>query len=645
MDLYTSFIFIIHFHQPVGQPRKVVDRIHRNSYELLLRIFEDFPETGFTLHFSGPLLRYWSLYYQDFLEDLREIVRREQVEVLGGSFGESILAILPEEDRVEQLRRGRRLVEDTLGVAPRGAWLPERVWDPTLPPAFNEAGYEYVVVDDEIGYKVGLWKGDVHRAWLTEYSGKSLGVFFIDTPIRYTLPWRSHEEVFGYLRGQRTEGGSEYVLWGSDAEKFGEWWDPALAEKWLRKFLEASSSCEWLQIVTPSQYLRRHGYRGLVYLPPGSYDKMLEWSGGYFPNFMRKYVESNNLHKKMLYVREKLASLKAPEEAWESYYLAQCNDAYWHGLFGGLYIGFLRQAVYEHLIRAERIAEENAGLYTDMGVVIEERDFDFDGGNEVLMESRYINAYIKPGDGGTLFELDYKEGGREHNLLNSMSRYAESYLESVRNYRPDWYRRVCFRDHIWREGTSIWDWINNTPFTDVSDLATASYIYELGRDAVRLSRVGRDWSDRENPRRILVEKEFRLETSKGGLEVEYYWRNIEKHRASYNLSVELTIAPWINHEDPDRNCHYVIDDKNSHNVKEPYVSPSSGKIAIFSEGYCAISVSSAKKADLWVAPVNTLSRTEKGIKESFQALGLAFNYKVPLDPGEYFATKLRISVG
>ncbi len=641
----TTFIFVIHFHQPTGQLKWILDRIQRNCYELLLRVFKNYPDIKLTLHFSGPLLKMWEKYYPEYLSDLRELIKRGNIEVLGGSLAESILAIIPWEDRIEQLVRGKELIEELLGVKPRGAWLPERVWDPTLPAAFEEAGYSYVIVDDEVGYRCGLWKGDVHRAWLTEYSGRKVGVFFIDAPIRYILPWRSHDEVLGYLSQFRSKGGVDYVLWGSDAEKFGEWWDPFYAENWLRGFFEKLRHAEWVNVDTPYSYLVKHGYRGLLYLPPGSYDKMMEWSWGYFPNFLRKYAESNNMHKKMLWVRKKLEELDAPEEAWENYYMAQCNDAYWHGLFGGLYLNFLRQAVYDNLIRAERVAEENAGVYRRRRYITREYDFDLDGKREVLVETETLNAYIKPSDGGTLFELDVKLPGYEHNLINTMSRYGESYLQELSGYRPDWYRRVSFREHIWRDDINIWDWVNNTPFADVSDFALGEYLYTIGRDgAVKLHFTGRDWRDKSNPKRIFIEKTFLLDPRGKELIVEYYWRNMEKETLSPRLSIELTLAPRLQY-DVDKQPYYIVDGEYSHSLGEPHISTWSRKVEVITEGYPRITIVNEKYGELWIAAINTLSRTEKGVTEMYQALGIVFNHKVVLKPGEGYKNSIHIGVG
>ena len=58
-------------------------------------------------------------------------------------------------------------------------------------------------------------------------------------------------------------------------------------------------------------------------------------------------------------------------------YRAQCNCCYWHGLFGGLYLNYLRDAVYRHLIEAELHAERVLGD-GDERAVRRVRDLDAD---------------------------------------------------------------------------------------------------------------------------------------------------------------------------------------------------------------------------------------------------------------------------
>src|SRR5665647_3810589 len=82
-------------------------------------------------------------------------------------------------------------------------------------------------------------------------------------------------------------------------------------------------------------------------------DRFLQ--GGYFRNFLRKYDESNQLHKRMLWVSERVAAARRVRpargrEACDFLYRAQCNDVYWHGVFGGLYLNHLREAAYANLL-------------------------------------------------------------------------------------------------------------------------------------------------------------------------------------------------------------------------------------------------------------------------------------------------------
>ncbi|MFX0000389.1 MAG: alpha-amylase/4-alpha-glucanotransferase domain-containing protein, partial [Candidatus Hermodarchaeota archaeon] len=112
-------------------------------------------------------------------------------------------------------------------------------------------------------------------------------------------------------------------------------------------------------------------------------------------------------------------------------YKAQCNDCYWHGLFGGVYLQFLRFSVYTHLINAERIIDE-VNILIDPKlksyIYITAIDFLKDSKVEYLIESEVLNVYINPNEGGTIFELDYKP--KSYNLLNTLTRWPEAYHDS-----------------------------------------------------------------------------------------------------------------------------------------------------------------------------------------------------------------------
>ena len=143
-----SLSLVLHNHQPVGNFEHVLDENHRLAYKPMLAALWRHPGIRVGLHYSGPLLEWLRAERPDTIELIGQLVEREQVELLGGGYYEPILTALPDLDRVGQLRRMADELETLTGKRPRGAWLAERVWEPDLPTALSEGGYEYTVLDD-----------------------------------------------------------------------------------------------------------------------------------------------------------------------------------------------------------------------------------------------------------------------------------------------------------------------------------------------------------------------------------------------------------------------------------------------------------------------------------------------------------------
>src|SRR5256885_14228098 len=107
---------------------------------------------------------------------------------------------------------------------------------------------------------------------------------------------------------------------------------------------------------------------------------------------------------------------------------AQCNDAYWHGIFGGIYAPHLRTDPWRNLVRAEAIADrETPGALAPR---VELLDYDADGANELLFTSLEAQALVKPNDGGTIAALDFRPSAAT--LVNSVLRRPEAYHTRLR---------------------------------------------------------------------------------------------------------------------------------------------------------------------------------------------------------------------
>ncbi|MER3442967.1 MAG: hypothetical protein C4333_02145, partial [Meiothermus sp.] len=360
--------------------------VYGRAYRPFVEALERHPGIRCALHYSGPLLDWLRAEQPEFLDRIRALVERGQVEILGGGASEPILVALPGRDRIDQLRRLSEEIEAWLGRRPNGAWLAERVWEPDLPVALVEAGYGWTVLDDNHFRAAAIPEDDLWGPYTVDDQGRRLTVFASDQGLRYRIPFRPVEEAIAYLREWATPGGERLLTMGDDGEKFGAW--PGTFEHcwgrgaWVERFFAAlEANREWLTTTTPSAWLAEHAPIGRAAIPTASYAEMGEWAlppeealafatavarataegrperrwlrGASWRNFLVKYREANDLHKQMLRVSAKVDALPdgpAKETARRHLHAGQSNDAYWHGLFGGLYLAHLRLAVLSHLI-------------------------------------------------------------------------------------------------------------------------------------------------------------------------------------------------------------------------------------------------------------------------------------------------------
>lgn len=446
--VYLSLGF--HDHQPTGNFAWVYAEHYEKAYLPFLDVMERHPDVPFSLHLTGPLLLWLTEEKPEYLARLRSLVAAGRLELKGGGFYEPILALIPDADKREQLRRMTGYLVEQLGVAPTGAWIAERVWEPQLARVLAEAGLEYAVLDDSHFLAAGVAPADTSGYYVTEEQGWRFDLFPISKELRYLIPFREPEETIGHLlglrdswRARRADGSlplstpPPLAVYDDDGEKLGGWPGTnrhVYKDGWLERFLstlERAVDEGWLRLTTLGDYRRSFPPLGRIYLPTGSYAEMLEWSGGFFRNFLVRYDEANLLHKRMLHtsgrVRRRLDELgampvgDAPGElqvagrspdhrreelrdallAWDHVLRAQCNDPYWHGVFGGLYLPHLRQAAHADLLTAERLLGPAAGPELEI------LDLDLDAAEEVLLRSAELVAVIRPARGGALAAFDY----------------------------------------------------------------------------------------------------------------------------------------------------------------------------------------------------------------------------------------------
>ena len=161
---------------------------------------------------------------------------------------------------------------------------------------------------------------------------------------------------------------------------------------------------------------------GPVYLPAGSYAEMEGWArGGHWKGFLSRYPEANRIHKRMLGLSALCRERGDPEDVRRAIGRAQCNDAYWHGVFGGLYMKHLREGVRSQLLLAER------GLRRDEPLAWSRLDVDADGREEWWVHGASVSAWVRAD--GSIVDLLWLAQGTD--VLDVLTRTREEYHDEA----------------------------------------------------------------------------------------------------------------------------------------------------------------------------------------------------------------------
>lgn len=657
----------IHCHQPVDNFSWVVDEAIKRCYLPFIKGVMPYKHFKFSIHFSGWLLEYIEKNSKELFSMLKTLAKEDRIEFSSGGFYEPILASIPSKDRIDQIKKLNRYIKKSFGKTPTSMWLTERVWDDSIIEDIKRCGIESVFVDDYHFFTAGFEDSAIDNYFITESGGESINIFPINKELRYAIPFRPVEELDAFFEDFFAKK-SVAILY-DDGEKFGVWpgtYKWVYEDGWLEKFLRFLEKMR-IKCSTFSEYASTHRPKGIAYLPTVSYYEMGEWSlpskaafsfevlkeslkkegrdenidmfvkGGIWKNFFVKYYESNKLHKRVLTLSKARAALKNVE--FDDLVLkAECNDVFWHGVFGGIYLPNLRDNAYRFVATAENL--RYARLDTPM-VFME--DINLDGVDEIKAVCEELIFCIDIQKGGSLSEMIDRK--TLHNFQNTMTRYKESYhykaleaisgkeekrinssgidtihsmdIEKLKSYQDmfvfDSYIKNSLLDHITDYSLDIENFYNGT-FRKYSNFIDRSFEYvSIEKD------------------RVVIDTEGKIKGEQS------FGAKIEKDLAFLNNGIEFGIKL-------DSSCDYHLRyicefnfhfqnqeevDINGVGAVEKYLFQSQKSIVLRDNLLKKeIVIEFDGEVDFFVYQVNTLSQSESGfdITKQGYSIGAVFNY-------------------
>jgi alpha-amylase/alpha-mannosidase (GH57 family) len=226
---------LLHFYQPPTQIPSMLTKICDESYRPLIEVFNDNPHARATINFNGVLTdMLMDCGHKDIIDGYKHLAARGQLEMTGSAMYHPILPLIPEAERVRQIRINtavnRRLFGDIYN--PKGFFPPEMCYSQDIVPPIIQSGFEWIILGgiacpDE-------WPVDI--LYQTEQDGHRLVVFFRDDVLSNKISFQDlgPKDFIAHLMQQKGKSENMYVVTAMDAETFGHH-----IQDWERAFLGA----------------------------------------------------------------------------------------------------------------------------------------------------------------------------------------------------------------------------------------------------------------------------------------------------------------------------------------------------------------------------------------------------------------------
>jgi hypothetical protein len=364
--------------------------------------------------------------------------------------------------------------------------------------------------------------------------------------------------------------------------------------------------------------------------------------------------------------------------ALDHLFKGQSNDCYWHGLFGGIYISHMRLATYEHLIAAEDAADREARVAGALSGPdgVRSADVDLDGLDEVILATPGQVVVVKPSEGAGIGSWDVR--AVRHALAAVLRRRPEaSHATLVEHERAssgqgsgtneaagvgsihdrvatkeaglagrlhyDAYERRSGLVHVLPAATTPGEYAR-AEFEELADFVDAPYRV---LEAVTAGAGGHVLAARNGhvrtaagPVPALVEKRIEVAGDRRSptLTLEVGLENLGATPITGLLAVEWATTMLGGGANPA--AYYILDGE-----RVPHDSTGS-RAALTSlrsgNDYVGLDVTTeiAPAAEVWIAPIETISNSEAGFERVYQGSALVLTWPLDLAAGARMSVRV-----
>lgn len=143
------WINFLHLYQPGNTEDRFIKDAAEKSYKRIISALEKNPHIRFTLNISGCLLlRMDALGYGDFIQRIRALVEKGQIELTGSASYHPFLPLMPADEAKKQIKENEEILLKYFNCKPKGFYSPEMAYSPKVGKLIKSLGYEWLILDE-----------------------------------------------------------------------------------------------------------------------------------------------------------------------------------------------------------------------------------------------------------------------------------------------------------------------------------------------------------------------------------------------------------------------------------------------------------------------------------------------------------------
>jgi len=631
-----KIILGIYSQKPLGTQVEDLDYSLFHCYKPLLTYLYTHEDIKFVLYISITILEWFESNYPEINMLINDMVKRKQLEILTGGYYDPILTILPLKDRALQIEMSTTYLRKRFGKRPKGIWITDQIWNPSLVSTFKSCGINNVIINTSNKVQ----KKEIWSPFTMQEMGNTINIFPISREFTDAVLANNIKTILEeYSVSLKKEGPVTIML---DANKL-------ISDFILKDGKELIGLLENLFETVKAQNI-------LTTLPQAESESVSTFENKYlasgcfgnssmpgkinnYNEMFLRYPELNFLYGKLNYSQKLTSSIKKEKSlkkiSSSEILKGESFGAFTFSDWGGLYHNYLRKENYSHLIEAERSSREK-GLFSSS---IAPFDFDFDGLDEYIFRGKNITAIVDA-KGGSLAELDYLV--TSWNYLDTFVGHSDESVETTQIVGVNDKKQNSFSDifiHSQFDLKNYKKYGEKRVFTTESKLYTLNKLDKNNREIFFSLEVELPYS---SGIKLLLTKTYAFKAN--SLEVIYKIKNLSLGRVETKFGIEQNIS--FAFEGDEFLSMVAEDSQHARKIGDGKITMFNVKKIVIKDNFkkTLLTLTSDKRYTLFKNTYNTLINTLFGEEEIYQYSILLPVWDLDLGPEEIWQCSFEIRI-